>query len=557
MIGIEKFYIRRYQIILSLFFLVVHFADAQLPADSIAILERQFTSWSVGTPGGVLQISREGETIYHQAFGSAELEHGIPNQLDTRFEAGSVSKQFTAAAVLLLITENRLSLEDDIRQYIPEFPDYGHPVTVHQLLTHTTGIRDWGTVVLMGGWPRTSRVYTQQHVYDIIFRQQNLNFVPGTDFAYSNSNHNLMVLLVERVAKQSFVAFTQERLFDPVGMKDTQWRTDFRQVVSDRAVAYRASGEGWEQFMPFEDTYGHAALLTTTADLIRWNTWLTERKWGDRFETLRLMPYIFENGTKTEYTCGALFVRDVNGQEEICHTGSTAGYRSWLAYYPELKLSVAYLSNDASVPSISVARKVSDIFIGAHALTLPVKNNPSSISSTDPPRQAGIYKRAGGPQVLEWVWQGDSLYLKRDPEWNGMYNDPWKTGIRKFRFMGNSTVVKTPTGEQEFVKVQKIELAKLPVNEIIGKYVSEEAGGRVDVSWDEAQGILNLNFENGHSVEMVQAFRSGEEISLITENHIILTLMYGDNKELTGFRADLSQESFGMARADGLIFTRK
>jgi len=546
-------------IVWPLLLLFVQFAKAQWSSDSIAIVEQALSSWNQETPGGVLQIARAGEIIYQKSFGMAELEHRVPNTSSTLFEAGSVSKQFTAAALLLLIKDGKLALTDDIRQYISELPDYGHKITIHHLLTHTSGIKDWGTVVAMGGWPRTTRVYTQQHVYDIIFRQKSLNFIPGTHFAYSNSNHNLMVLLIERITGRPFTDFTQSELFDPVGMKHTQWRTDFRRVVPDRAIAYRMHENVYEQFMPFENTYGHAALLTTTEDLIRWNQWLADLTWGEAFEQLRLLPYTFVNGTKSEYTCGALFVRAINGQTEICHTGSTAGYRSWLAYYPVLKLSVAYLSNDASVPSIAVARLVSDMFVGAHSLRLPMQYNPAHIQSIDPAIQAGIYKRIDGPQVLEWIHRGDSLYLARDPEWNGMYNDPWKTDTRKFSFFGQDVEIATVNGIQRYRKVKPIDLSDTRLSGLPGRYFSEEAAGEISIAWSETEKTFRMNFENGQSTSVISAFiDEGKKVSLLTENHIFLTLEYGQGKEnITRFRADLSQESFGMARADNLVFERR
>ncbi|NGM62175.1 beta-lactamase family protein [Sphingobacterium sp. SGG-5] len=547
--------ITRYLICLVLV-LAVQLGKAQWSPDSIAVIEKGFSSWNQRTPGGVLQIARSGKAIYQKSFGMAELEQGTPNTPHSLFEAGSVSKQFTAAAILLLIKDRKLVLTDDVHRYIPELPDYGYPITVHHLLTHTSGIKDWGTVVAMGGWPRTSRVYNQQHVYATIFRQKSLNFIPGSAFAYSNSNHNLLVLLVERITGRRFVDFTQTELFDPVGMTYTGWRTDFRKVVQGRAVAYRASGNGYEQFMPFENTYGHAALLTTTADLIRWNQWLADKRWGDEFERLRLLPYTFANGTKSEYTCGALFVRTIKDQLEICHTGSTAGYRSWLAYYPELELSVAYLSNDASVPSIAVARLVSDLFVGAHPLRLPIKNNPASIQVTDLRAQVGLYKCVDGPEVLEWVQRGDSLYLARDPEWNGMYNDPWKTDIRQFKFSGTEVDVLSTNGAQHYRKVQAIDLSDARLSGLPGRYFSEEAGGEIVIDWSKTDNSFRMQFENGQSVKCVRAFVDGDKLSIIAANHVILTLEYG-RKGIVGFTADLSQESFAMARADNLVFERR
>jgi CubicO group peptidase (beta-lactamase class C family) len=133
------------------------------------------------------------------------------------FEAGSVSKQFTVAAVLLLEQQGKLSIDDAVRKHVPELPDYGAPLTLRHLVHHTSGLRDWGTVVDAAGWPRGSRIHTHAHVLEVLARQRSLNFPTGTEFLYSNSGYNLLAIIVERVSGQGFSAFTREHLFEPLG----------------------------------------------------------------------------------------------------------------------------------------------------------------------------------------------------------------------------------------------------------------------------------------------------------------------------------------------------
>lgn len=527
----------------------------QLSQDSIALLKAQLSFWSDTTPGASLSIQRGGKVIFRQAFGMADLEHKVPNKTESLFEAGSVSKQFTAAGILRLIQQGKLHLEDPVRKYIPELPDYGYPITLYNLLTHTSGIKDWGTVVEMGGWPRTTRVYQQQQVYDIICRQKTLNFKPGTEFAYSNSNHNLLVLIIERVSGRAFVDYIREEIFKPAGMQHSRWRTNFRHPVIDRSIAYSRSADDWEQFMPFENTYGHAALLTTTGDLIRWNAWLKKEGWGPEFQRLRLLPYTLENGRKTEYTCGALFVRKIHGTLEICHTGSTAGYRSWLAYYPDYDLSVAYLSNDASVASIQLARLVSDFFIGAHPLKMPMADNPTSAGSKDT-EIAGVYKQVDGPRIIQWTVRGDSLYMQRDPQWNGMYNDPWKTGLRRFSFSGNIMEVAGPEGTKVFKKLSLISCSDPRLSSLQGRYYSQEAGGMVSLEWTGNKQAFILHFEHGGSSRFDMALAQDKELFLLNGEGIILKLQLDGRGNVAGFSANLSQQRYALSRADNLIFKR-
>ena len=528
----------------------------QWSSDSLTLLQERLSFWNEETPGASLQIVRDGIPLFEQAFGMSDLEHAEPNHLETLFEAGSVSKQFTAAGVLRLIQKGKLGLEDDVRKYIPELPDYGSPIQVYHLLTHTSGIKDWGTVVEMGGWPRTTRVYQQAHVYATICRQKTLNFKPGTAFAYSNSNHNLMVLLIERISGLPFDVYTRQEIFEPAGMKHTSWRMDFRDPVPNRSIAYQTKGQAWSQFMPFENTYGHAALLTTTGDLIAWNAWVNGQHWGPEFERLRLLPYTLENGQQTEYTCGALFVRNIGGTQEICHTGSTAGYRSWLAYYPEYKLSVAYLSNDASVPSIALARLVSDFFIGAHPQKLPMFYNPEA-SGTRDVEKAGLYKQVDGPQVLEWVLQEDSLYLRVDPQWNGMYNDPWKTGQRTYSFHDELLEVSSPEGKVMYQQVEYLNWKDERLEDLPGRYYSEEAGGQVIITREGHAPFCILHFEDGRSLRFMEGYVQDGQIFLSDGAGLMLGLTLDSSEQITGFSANLSQQRYALSRADNLWFERK
>ena len=222
------------------------------------------------TPGCAFAVSHAGEIIEARAYGSANLEHDIPNTPETVFEPGSVSKQFTAAATVLLALDGEISLDDNIRDYLPEIPDYGEVIRVRDLLNHTSGLRDWGSIAGIGGWPRTTRIHTHTHMLDIASRQRALNYPPRQYYSYTNTGYNLQAVLIERVTGQTFEEFSQERIFQPLGMTKTQWRDDFSEIVQDRAVAYRHNGDGsWNQLMPFENVHGNGGLLTTVGDLLK------------------------------------------------------------------------------------------------------------------------------------------------------------------------------------------------------------------------------------------------------------------------------------------------
>src|SRR5260221_7126167 len=197
-----------------------------------------FAKYTSSTPGCAVGVATDGKAVLTGGYGSADLEHDVPITPETIFEAGSVSKQLTAASVLLLAREGKLSIDDPVRKYIPELPDYGTPLLIRHMLNHTSGLRDWGSVASIAGWPRTTRVHTHAHVLEIVSHQKSLNFTPGTRWSYSNTGFNLAAIIVERVSGTSFQDFTRARLFQPLGMTHTSWRDDYTRILKRRAIAY-------------------------------------------------------------------------------------------------------------------------------------------------------------------------------------------------------------------------------------------------------------------------------------------------------------------------------
>jgi CubicO group peptidase (beta-lactamase class C family) len=335
----------------------------QVPPNPETRIDALFSTWTNSTPGCAVGVSANGGIVLQKAYGIADLEHDVANTTDTIFEAGSVSKQFTAAAVLLLERDGKLSLDDPVRKYVPELPDYGAPITIRQMLLHTSGLRDWGSIEDIAGWPRGSRVYTHAHVLDILARQSQLNFTPGTRWSYSNSGYNLAAIIVSRVSGEPFVEFTRKRIFEPLGMTRTSWRDDFTRIVKGRAVAYAESDGSFHTNMPFENIYGNGGLLTTVGDLLRWNENFVEPKVGDA-DLVREMqvPGRLSNGQEHGYAYG-LAVGRYKGIPEIRHSGTTASYRAFLAQYPEQHVSVAVLCNAGNSTPRQTVHAVADLYL--------------------------------------------------------------------------------------------------------------------------------------------------------------------------------------------------
>jgi CubicO group peptidase (beta-lactamase class C family) len=325
----------------------------------------KFTKAYVGpAPGCAAAVSLNGETVFEKAFGLADMEHNVPNTTQTIFESGSVAKQFTAAAIVLLQQDGKLSLDDPVRKYIPELPDYGSPLTIRHLLNHTSGLRDWGTVMSLTGAGRGERVISQDIALDVITHQRALDFKPGAEYSYSNSGYNLAAIIVERVSKQKFPAFVEERLFKPLSMKNSSWRDDYQRIVPGRAQGYARQGNGpWRLNMPFMNVYGNGGMLTTVGDWMKWNAMLDSQTLGAPLVTALETRGVLNDGRKIAYALG-LTVDSYKGLRDVSHGGATAGYQTFLARYPEKKVSVGVMCNGTSPGAGEIAAKITDEIFG-------------------------------------------------------------------------------------------------------------------------------------------------------------------------------------------------
>ncbi len=223
--------------------------------DLTSRVDEIFAEWDRSdSPGCALAVIRDGQIVYQRGYGMADLEHDVPIEPDSVFYIGSVSKQFVAMTLLLLEEQERLSLDDDIRKYLPDFPDYGTTITIRHLIHHTSGIRDYLELWVLSGRDYLDRVPAQA-AYDLICRQEKLNFQPGDRHLYSNSCYFLMPLIVERITGQSFKDFAREQILEPLGMDDTHFHSETKHVIQNRAVGYeqqeKAVSAAWPCALPW------------------------------------------------------------------------------------------------------------------------------------------------------------------------------------------------------------------------------------------------------------------------------------------------------------------
>ena len=341
-------------------------------------------------PGCAAAVSFNGETVFEKAFGLADMEHNVSNTAQTIFESGSVAKQFTAASLVLLQLDGKLSLDDPVRKYIPELPDYGSPLTIRHLLNHTSGLRDWGTVMSLTGAGRGERVISQDLALDVITHQKALDFKPGAEYSYSNSGYNLAAIIVERVSKQKFPAFVEARLFKPLGMSNSSWRDDYQRIVPGRAQAYSRQGTGpWKLNMPFMNVYGNGGMLTTVGDWMKWNAMLDSRSLGAPLVDALETRGVLNDGRKIAYALG-LVVDKYKGLNDVSHGGSTAGYQTFLARYPDNKVSVGVMCNGTAPSAGGIAASITDEIFGLPAATPPTTT--AKVSEEELKRFVGIWR---------------------------------------------------------------------------------------------------------------------------------------------------------------------
>lgn len=515
-------------------------AATQTPSGSQAALEMIIAPLVRGqAPGCAVAAADNGKRIATAAFGLADLEHGVPITAASVFEAGSVSKQFTAAAILLLAADGKVALSDNVRKYLPELPDYGTPITVDHLLSHISGLRDWGQVASVQGWERSTRAYTNDDVLRIISRQKSLNYKPGDEYSYTNSGYNLLAVIVFRVSGQSLAAFTKSRLFGPLGMTHTEWRDDFRRIVQDHAVAYDPTADGWQEARPFEDAYGNGGLLTTVGDLLIWNEALSADRIGPGITARMQTRATLNDGRRTSYARG-LTVGRYRGMDSISHSGSTGGYRAWLERFPANGLSVAVLCNGGSFTPTSIGRAFVDSRLPEPA-ALPAGK---IVTSEDPHLGTFVSQTTGKPMRLTEVdgrlkpEDGSSLQDMGDGRFGADHTEIAFTDGDRFDYI-NSDGQRTA-----FVRAVPFTPDPAMLAGYAGRYASDEAEAVYDVTAEETGLRLTLV--------------SRPKLNVLTKPAYPDAFTHGDT--LLRFRRDaggkITAMSFGIARVRDLTFAR-
>ena len=457
-----------------------------------------------GSAGCSLGVIHDGRFSYRKSYGAASLELDVPLAPQSVFYLASVSKQFTAASIVLAEEQGFLSLDDDVRKYIPELPDYGHRITLRQMLHQTSGLRDFLSLVYLSG-RNISDLSSPEAILKLIARQSGLNNAPGDEFVYSNSNYFLLGVVIQRATKKSLAEFAAQNIFRPLGMTRTLFYDDNTLVVPGRVAAYDQAKDG-RLAVDWSTTYdivGGGGMLSTVDDLFRWDQNFYANKLGKGGLIKELESRgVLNDGKQINYAMG-LWLGSYRGQPVLEHSGGTFGYRTELLRFPEQRFSVVALCNLASVNVEGLSRKVADVYLGDKLL--PNADATAPTRYPDPTPFAGTYVDPRNYVIYNFTVDDGKLAA-----WGAVLR---RTSPNEFRdLVGNPITFEQKDGvmtarldlegETYFdgKKVSDIHLTPAELSTFTGRYKSEE----LDATYAFAveQGSLTLTIRDRPSIKL-------------------------------------------------------
>lgn len=479
-------------------------------------------------PGCALGVFRDGKIAYARGYGFADLERHVPITPATLFDVGSTSKQFAAASVILLAEEGKLSLGDDIRKYIPELPDYGTPITIDNLLRHTSGLRDYDGLLDLAGHG-LEEVTTDSQALALVASQRHLNFPTGTRYSYSNTGYFLMSVVVQRVTGKSLTDFAHERIFLPLGMTHTRYRNKAAMLIPGRALGYAPDDKaGFRNSMSNWEETGDGSVHISVDDALKWdeNFYHPRVAVGGAALVAQLQQRgTLNNGDTINYARG-LSVDHYRGLRRVEHGGAWIGYRAAFNRFPDKHTSVVIFCNSDAIEPGSLADQVTDIVLGGSFLE---KREPSEATT----RTASVRTTAGRlspDQVVGsyYVAENDELWriMKRDgalvlrlsgqsfplaPNGPSTFAVTGFPGNVEFLLGGNGAVraLQLRAGSDtlpEAVRFTPAVVAPDGLQEYAGSYYSPE----LDVTWLVAMAKGQLVFRNPKSAAPVDIGRELE-----------------------------------------------
>ncbi|MCA6079111.1 serine hydrolase [Fulvivirga sedimenti] len=366
------------------------------------------TMYPAGEPGATILIAKGDNILYQKGFGMANLELDVPMRPEMVMEIGSITKQFTAVSILMLMEEGKLSLDDDITKFIEDYPTHGHHISIHHLLTHTSGIKSYTS---MEAWqPEWRTDFTPLELIDF-FKNQPMDFAPGEQWSYNNSAYFILGYIIEKASGITYEEFVEKRIFEPLGMTSSYYGS-MSKIIENRAYGYQTNEEGYinAEYLSLTQPYAAGSLMSTVGDLYKWNRAVNAGKLVKK-ETLQLAftNYKLNNGDPINYGYGWSF-SDINGSPTIEHSGGIFGYISNGIYLPDEDVYVAILTNCNCKDPGSLSTKLAAIAIGK---PYPDMDDVVKVKPADLEKYLGVYEFEDGA-LREFTLEEGQLYSQRE-----------------------------------------------------------------------------------------------------------------------------------------------
>ena len=440
------------------------------------------------TPGCAVAVIQHQKMIHAKGYGMADLEHGIPIAPDTVFYIGSISKQFTASAILLAAADNQLALDDDIRTHVPSLPQLGPaPTTIRHLIHHTGGLRDYGSLLILAGH-RLDGAPTVRQAIEALARQRGRNFAPGAKFEYSNTGYVLLAQAVEHATKQSFAEYLDAKIFAPLQMTRTRIKEGHQQIIRDRAIGYAPIAGGWQTDAWRWGPAGDGGVYTTVLDLAKWDANFYDPSVGGRafIDALQTRGKL-DDGTELDYAAG-LFHGSYRGQPTIVHPGGAAGYAAQLERFPKLETSVAVLCNARRTRPDLLAHRIADVVLAQHlhgdppAQELPrpiiqlTTDQLDAWVATYRDETGGLLGIARTGDALVLSFAGDRIPLDATSDRTFLLRDEWFVAHFEGTAPQRKLVLRSPYSEERLVEAELPRPTTRELEACAGRYRSDEIG---------------------------------------------------------------------------------
>ena len=477
-------------------------------------VDKIFAQWDKPESSGCeLAAIKDGQVLYKRGYGMANLEHNIPMSPASITDTGSVSKQFTAMSIALLAEQGKLSLEDDIRKYLPEIPRYEATITIRHLIHHTSGIRDYLTLMSIAGM-RDDDYYVDGEVVNLLARQKELNFKPGSEFLYSNSGYFLLSQIVKRASGRTLREFADENIFKPLGMTRTKFYDDHNEIVKNRAASYLPrSGGGFQIAATTLDMVGDGNVFTCVEDLFLWDQNFYHNKLGkggQELITQVLTTGTLNSGEKIDYAFG-LVIGEYRGLRIVEHGGAFVGYRAMTMRFPDQRFSVILQCNLGTINPSNLARRIADIYLADQFKSEARRAGASDakfieLSEQELKDKAGAYRN----QINGVIWK---LYAKEGklfadvPNLSIRFGAVSATEFRsigtpleftlRFEKQGQSATLRMQRGTDKPVNLEAVQLVTptpAQLAEYTGDYRSDEVQATYKIVLED--GRLFLRHEN-------------------------------------------------------------